>query len=363
MKSTFILAAIAASLLLLGCPTDPPEPPDGLNPRDFTWVRDSIGDGNATFDPIGLYGSSPTNVYLVNELGYMSGGAKLWRFNGHTWTDISQVYFDAYNSIGLLGNPWKPQAIHGFGATDIWVVGGRDTSLEGSGPYKQGFVLRYLNGTWGVTEIPNSHLLVSIWGSSPTNVLVGEFEGGLYHYNGQIWTNVSNDDSVSKAHIVGVSPDEAYVGGLTLRQGRLFIFLYRWDGQTLTQLDMTEATFGANTFDVPLAWHAGSLVSNGFNYQRVVRRTGTGTWETMYASTSGQIYFVTSFGSSDLVAVGGSTGEVVNHYNGKDWYRIPSLNRTDVYYYRAYQVGDQLFLLGIPRGPNFTAYITRGIPK
>lgn len=360
MNSTLSLVAIAASIIFLGCPTDPPEPPDGLNPRDFTWVRDSIGDGNATFVPLGLYGSSHTNVYFVNPDGDLWGN-KLWRFNGQTWTDISQAFADAYNSKGLLAFPWAPQAIHGFGPNDIWVVGGRDTSLEGSGPYKQGFVLRYLNGTWGVTEIPNSHLLVSIWGSSPSNVLVGEFEGGLYHFNGQNWTNVSNDDSVSKAHIVGVSPNEAYVGGLTLRQGRLFIFLYKWDGQTLTQLEMTEATSGANTFDVSLAWHAGTLVSRAVD--RVVRRTGTGTWETMYASSSGQVLFLTTYGSSDLVAVGGSAGELVLHFNGKDWYRIPSLNRTDLYYYRAYQVGDHLFMLGIPRGFNLKAYITRGIPK
>jgi hypothetical protein len=362
MKSTFILAAIAASLLLLGCPTDPPEPPDGLNPRDFTWVRDSIGDGIATFSPVSLYGSSPTNVYLVNTSGSTWGEYKLWRFNGQTWTDISQVYFDAYNSMGQLGFPWAPQAIHGFGPNDIWVVGGRDTSLEGSGPYKQGFVLRYLNGTWGVTEIPNSHLLVSIWGNSPTNVLVGEFEGGLYHYNGQNWTNVSNDDSVSKASILGVSPTEAYVGGVTLRQGRLYIFLYQWDGTSLAQLDMTETTFATETFTEYFSWYKGALVSAARG--KVVRRTPAGTWETLY-STSPSTFTVTAvYGQNDLISIGSfNTGELVMHYNGKDWYRIPSLNRTDLYYIRAYQVGDQVFMTGTPRGFAQKAFITRGIPK
>jgi hypothetical protein len=83
----------------------------------------------------------------------------------------------------------------------------------------------------------------------------------------------------------------------------------------------------------------------------------------MYASSLPQIYFVATFGASDLIAVGGSAGEVVLHYNGKDWYRIPSLNRTDLSYWRAYQVGDQVFILGTPRGFYIKAYITRGIPK
>ncbi|MCU0453742.1 MAG: hypothetical protein MUE68_08775 [Bacteroidetes bacterium] len=360
MKTTFILAAMAASVIFLGCPTDPPDPVDGLNPRDFTWVRDSIGDGNATFVPLGLYGSSPTNVYFVNPHGDLWGN-KLWRFNGQTWTDISQVYADAYNSKGLVTYPWAPQAIHGFDANDIWVVGGRDTAMQ-SLPDKQGFVLRYLNGTWGVTEIPNSHLLVSIWGSSPSNVLVGEFEGGLYHFNGQHWTNVSNDDSVSKAHIVGVSPNEAYIGGVTLRQGRLFSFLYRWNGTNLTQLDVTETTFGTETFTELFSWYKGGLVSTATG--KVQRRTSAGTWETMYSTSPGSFAATAVYGQNDLLAVGNfRTGELVMHYNGKDWFRIPSLNRTDLYYYRAYQVGDQVFLLGIPRGFNLKAYITRGIPK
>jgi hypothetical protein len=108
----------------------PPTPE--RTPRDYAWVRDTLGDGSIQTSFTGLWASSPKDVYVV---GHSSDwfDKKIWHFNGEKWEDFSSVYFQVFAGRAPQLFPFSPIGIYGFNASDIWIVGGRDTAGVGSG--------------------------------------------------------------------------------------------------------------------------------------------------------------------------------------------------------------------------------------
>ena len=184
-----IVTAAAVWLLasgLFSCKDEviPPVPPK--DPRTYTWVSDTIQypDGNQTLME-SVWGSSPTNVYIVGHNSATSAGT-MFRWNGSSWT------VPPFHQIN--GGPISGAAIvHdllGFSANSIFFVGnltnfGSDT----------GFVMEYNGSTWIQHTLPQNrpdNRFYTIEGLSRSDIWVG---GGwnpfVFHFNGSTWTRDS----------------------------------------------------------------------------------------------------------------------------------------------------------------------------
>ncbi|MEX0602970.1 MAG: hypothetical protein WD295_06490, partial [Bacteroidota bacterium] len=148
-----ILVIVSMSLSWAGCSRSIDPPPEERNPRNYTWVRDTLGDG--TFQSVlqSIWGSSPADVYVVGHSSSTWEG-KIWHFNGVQWSDITYAYVQAFQEFQGFG--FTPVQVFGFGANDVWIVGLRDTSHVPQ-ENKKGFVLRFDGGeTWKGFWLPTA---------------------------------------------------------------------------------------------------------------------------------------------------------------------------------------------------------------
>lgn len=129
--------ALVASILLCGCPEDPP-PPSG------TWqmiYRDLPG------ALLSVWGTSSTDVYAVGADARDGSGPLVLHFDGADWTRLPTGQ--------TSGTLW-------------WVFGfeGGPIYMGGDG----GVILRYEGGTFTRMTTPSTTTIFGIWGASPTGV-------------------------------------------------------------------------------------------------------------------------------------------------------------------------------------------------
>lgn len=113
-------------------------------------------------------------------------------------------------TVDTLNYPYNPMyRMWGSSPTDIWTTssGYHDKSIS------------HFNGVnWTSYGVARMNVPYSIYGFSSNNVYVGSGGGGIWHYNGSTWTNVSNITKNGHSDIVfdniwGDSPDDIYVTG------------------------------------------------------------------------------------------------------------------------------------------------------
>lgn len=159
----------------------------------------------STSSVYGLWGSGSTNVYAVTSSG------QIVRFNGSSWSVVATA------SAAL----WS---IHGSSANDI-VAGGESgtvlrfngsswTSLNASttgtlagifalGPSSYlsvganaagsaGIAFLGSSGGWNATSTGSPRVLVSVWGTSATDVYATGEQGTILRYNGSSWATMNS---------------------------------------------------------------------------------------------------------------------------------------------------------------------------
>jgi len=126
--------------------------------------------GTLADDLTALWGSSEINIYAVGTIyeSLTERCAVILHFDGSSWR---RVYIDAVNNCKWL------YAIWGTSAANIFAGGGS-------------CILHYDAYGWSKMPINLSHSISGIWGTSPTDVYAVDSYGGVYRYNGQVWTTI-----------------------------------------------------------------------------------------------------------------------------------------------------------------------------
>ncbi|HEY5924596.1 MAG TPA: hypothetical protein VIV11_23115, partial [Kofleriaceae bacterium] len=144
---------------------------------------------------LGIWGRSPTDVFAV---GGKTGSGSIFHFDGSTWTEMS------IETAGtkLLRGVW--------GTTNaVFAVG------------ENGTILRLVGSIWSAMGSPTSHTLVSVWGSSASDVFaVGNdyaTEGAapvILRFNGIQWLAMDvPSDTLELNGVSGLSNREVFAVG------------------------------------------------------------------------------------------------------------------------------------------------------
>ncbi len=155
-----------------------------------------------------LWGPSWDDIYAV-------GDGLIWHFDGQTWTRVHQMLSEDGEDIVSFWGVW------GFSPTDIYAVG----YLYDPSPGNIYIILHYDGSQWSVAyQGRGEGKLVDIWGSSPNDLFVAAEEGGMLHYNGYSWRQMSTTyfDSVW-----GTGPHDVWATGRSSSGGAA---IYHYDG-------------------------------------------------------------------------------------------------------------------------------------
>ena len=234
-----------------------PGAPSG--PLSWSIVRRSV----VANDPLGLLGSSPTDLFFISTQGLVH------RYDGAQWsrgdfgvpatTQLRGFWGNSSASIWAAGTDTRPDNNTGAGirsgrvfratggqwipqytgqdfVTDFWDVSGTsDTDIWVSGSQ----ILHYDGNTWSPSLVPGSNqLFTAIWAASPTSVFAGTINGEIWRWDGADWARESLSNSFRVNDIWGTSPTDVWVvdnGG----------FVRHWDGTAWQQSTRFNAALGA----------------------------------------------------------------------------------------------------------------------
>jgi len=329
-------------LLLQCCSKDTIVPPElERTPREYTWVRDTLGDGTYQSTMTGLWGSSSHDVYIVGHASNF-GDKKMWHYNGQAWEDITFRYFQAFGGQPIYG--FTPVGVFGFGPNDVWIVGKRDTSAT-SNELKRGFTLRYDGQTWTGMWLPAAYAHLAIWGTASNDIWVGGYAGQLVHFNGSSWQEYFLPDSVFVNHIDGLGITKVYAEGLSLANSILRTTYYEWNGVSWSRIESQLDTAPPPLIGGVFTFTNGDMLTA--RNENVLRRISGGNWQIIFNNPQAHFGVIKAFGGSNVFAMGddNNANELVYHYNGQNWSRITGINNPGGNVIRAWTDGKEAFLV------------------
>jgi hypothetical protein len=180
-----------------------------------------------------IWGTSASNVYAV-------GGGTIYHYDGVTWTTVYTSGVDPFYWInGIWGTSEQDIVAVGFYTENSeekfvilhyngmdWSVmdtgsGGRLMSVwgsSGSDIFAVGYpgIYHYDGSNWSqmVSSGPLSTYVYAIWGTSGSNVFAGKMDGAIYHYDGTSWTQMDTGGNNKVIwNIWGISANNVYAGG------------------------------------------------------------------------------------------------------------------------------------------------------
>ncbi len=144
----------------------------------------------------GPWGTSWNDLYAVSE-------GLIWHFDGQTWTHAHVMVTSDDEEVVRFRGIW------GSGPNNIYAVG----YIEGSYPNNVHVLVHYDGSQWStVYQASGKGELVAIWGSGPDDIFVAATDGGMLHYDGHAWSQMSTTyfDSVW-----GSGPNDVWATGET----------------------------------------------------------------------------------------------------------------------------------------------------
>ncbi len=221
--------------LLVGCSSDPPEPPPSpqwrtvLEPTLDRAVLSVWGTRGDVFAVGGSLGNGlPTLALRYDGRDWRElrpGGTEtFWWVNGTSASDVWMVgekgriaHFDgtsfAPHTSGTTATLW---GVWAFSSNDVWAVGG---TPGGGTAQPNDIVLHYDGAAWKPETLPDAPLgraLFKVWGTSSNELYVVGEAGTIWHRKGSTWTLESKTPLATGTlfTVYGCSANEVYaVGG------------------------------------------------------------------------------------------------------------------------------------------------------
>lgn len=306
---------------------------------------------------VDVWGSSPTDVWMIGLTGGM-------HWNGNNWSNVpglsnptaltggspyGVVAASSFgNTLQLRDGVWRDLGarldfagwhdIWGFSDDDVWFVGGSAahydgkslqvvkhpsdaglTSIHGIAPNDiwaagwSGGIFHYDGNAWTDYSIPNasasSPTMQAIWARDQMDVWTVTTSGLAYHYDGSAWTQQTTPGKSSMRALFGL--------GGALWSSSDAGALWRWDGnawdrQTAYSSQRANAIWGSSANDL---WIAGA----GANAQ-VTHVTAEGNSRVEFTEI-GELTGIWGSSPTDVWAIG---NDHIFHFDGQAWAEMPS---------------------------------------
>jgi hypothetical protein len=195
---------------------------------------------NTTETLTGVWGSSPTDIWIVGAGGvlYHGDGVRFAAVSSGTTATLLEVWGLAANDVFIAGDrgtilhfdgtTWTAQptpvtedlwGIWGANATNVFVVG------------NNGVILRWNGTSWQRMATPNANPLFDVWGTSVGNVFAVGISGTILRFDGVQWSPVTAPGRANLFAMRGRAFNDVYAvgnGGTT----------YHFDGTTWRALSI-----------------------------------------------------------------------------------------------------------------------------
>lgn len=218
--------------------------------------------------PVGIWGSSASNVYLALSEG-------LLHFDGSTWSKVAGVpnfsirnvwgtgpndvyavgdgrvvHFDGTNWSTVLDDAaYRFNSVWCSGSDDVFVAAQMQHS-----PY-DGAVYHFDGQTWSISLSSPFSVFSAVWGTGPSNVLAAGFRGGasfIYRFDGQAWSKEAlpwHETTIGQLGPVwGHSASRIFAGGMYTLLG--------WDGQRWKPINIPSSSY----LDIQGFWGSGTTL-------------------------------------------------------------------------------------------------------
>jgi cysteine-rich repeat protein len=159
---------------------------------------------NAPLNATGVWGSGPTDIYMVGAAGQIS------HFDGMATTSMAS------------GTTLDLRSIWGTSATNIYAVGTRAGATQGG-------IIHFDGTTWSPVTAPAGSGLIRITGTSATDIwALGSTR--LVHFDGTSWTDVAIPAGVPTLNTLhAVAANDAWMVGLATGTGNVGKLMH-WNG-------------------------------------------------------------------------------------------------------------------------------------
>ncbi len=266
-----------------------------LPPQALTWTLDA--QGVTTANLLGVWGSSPSDVFAVGESG------TILHYDGGQW--IKQT---SGTTAGL-------RDVWGTGPTNVYVAG--DSGI-----------LHYDGNGWSLEQIDptlDSTLAAmprfsSIWGTSPSDIFTVN-RSAFFHFDGTQWSATPmgpRNDPETRWHLWGLSPIDVYAAGVDLWHFDGASWQRSVDGTYCSEASLAySGIWGARDDDLfATGWSCHIVPPYGPITSGWIRHYDGSQWNTV-TTTSGGLTAITGWSATDIVAV----GYEIRHYDGQRWRR------------------------------------------
>jgi hypothetical protein len=229
---------------------------------------------------------------------------------------------------------WKPISkaggvvIYGFSENDIWTVGGAVFHFDG---------VEWNDLTNTDPVLHDNQSYTSLWGTSSSNLYLGNAWGKIIHWDGVKAEIVYEKSGYRIADIEGSSNSSIYaVGG---EQGGNFQDLYLF-------YDGVEWREDNNLYHISPSTVLSLSEKDNYAAGGNILFGEFGNWELQEDPASQYIHKIRGSKSNDLIAVGAYN--LIMHYSGVEWYAYDELKTPggDVLY-GTLSFGNKVFAVGI----------------
>ena len=284
--------------------------------HNYTWQEFTIGDAgfsNALYD---VWGTDENNVWAVGTVFINDTAYGVIKWDGNEWLPVLRR--GGYN------------AIYGFSNNDIWAVGNVIYHFDG------------INWTENRNQVLNDNIpYTSIWGTSSSNLYLGNAWGKIIHWDGSKATLASVQGEQGVSDIWGFSENEIYavVGTPFTAGGQVFYFNgTNWQLIIDINAGIEPIDFKGNLLSLWGTDPEFLFVGGSYLYNRT-----SDTWSDL-GRQQDVIQKIRGLRSNNIFAVG--LVGFAKHFNGVDWNYYNEL--TNPYYFleSIYITENKIFIAG-----------------
>ena len=291
--------------------------------HNYTWQEFTIGNvgfSNSLYD---VWGTDENTVWAVGTVMINDTAYGVLKWNGFEWKGDKK--------IGGVS------AIFGFNNNDVWVVGGAVEKWDGIKWTRIDASLKNGNVTVLDSVLFYNNPYTSIWGTSSSNLYLGNAWGKIVHWDGSKASVVKESGDYLIRDIYGIAENFIIAVGRNNSFSSDIVFLFNGNvWQEITNLPINpEAPSSVIMFNSKEIFIAGNEIIFG----------DIKNWSVMPTTSNIYIDKIRGQSSNNLFAVG-SFNEVM-HYNGIDWHRYTEISTpTGGRLFGVISIGNKVFAVG-----------------
>jgi hypothetical protein len=295
--------------------------------HNYTWQEFTIGDAGFNNSLYDVWGTDEYNVWAVGTVMISDTAYGVLKWNGVEWKGVKK--------IGGVS------AIYGFSNNEVWAVGGAVEKWDG---VKWNRIdVSIINGHVTIKDsiLFYNNPYTSIWGTSSSNLYLGNAWGKIIHWDGSKATLTTVQGERGISDIWGFSENEIYavVGAPFTAGGQVFYY----NGSSWVLIIDINANIGTINFNGNLLSIWGTddeylFVGGSYLYSRI-----SNLWSDLGRQRD-VIQKIRGLNSNNVFAVG--LAGFAKHFNGIDWHYYNELTNPYNFLESVYITENKIFILG-----------------